>query len=127
MPRRSPADGGFVTPAFLGAVGLTMVLLVIAANALAVHYAGGVMQAAVEEGARQGVAAGTAACAARAQAIVDNGLGAMADQVGSVDCVVAAEGTAVSLSAVFQPWVPGLPAQEVAVRARAASRPASVP
>ena len=124
MPSPSPADGGFVTPAFVVAVGLTMVLLVIAANALAVHYAAGVMQAAVEEGARQGVAAGPAACTTRAQSVLEAGLGVMVEGVAPVACAVSGDGATVTLTAAFQPWLAGLPVQHVEVRARVAARSA---
>jgi hypothetical protein len=113
-------ERGFVTPAVLLAVGFTLVLLVMAAQLLAVHYARGVLQAAVEEGARQGVAAGVAACQDRVTSLVD-GLGAMGDGIGPVDCQVQDSGAAVRLTATFDGWLPGTPAQQAEVVGRAAT------
>jgi hypothetical protein len=122
--RRGRGDSGFITPAFIGVVGLTMVMLVMAANLLVVHYAGGVLQASVEEGARQGVAAGAAACAVRAQSVIDGGLGVMAADVGPVACTVQAEGASAAVSAHLQPWLPMLPVHAIEVRSSAATRSA---
>lgn len=120
----SRSQAGFVTPAFVAAIGLTLVLLVMVANLLVVHYARGVMQTAVEEAARQGVAAGVAACEVRATSVVQGGLGAMAADVDAVACSVGADGAVVTLSATFAAWLPALPAQTVDVRAQAMTRPA---
>ncbi len=99
---------------------MTMVLLVMFTNVLAVHYARGVMQAAAEEGARQGLALGTvAACDQRARAVVDTGLGAMADGISTVSCGVDGDGVSASLTAAFPPWIPLLPTQTATVQARA--------
>lgn len=122
--RPNPAAPGFVTPAFVATVGLTLVLLVMVANVLAVHHARGVLQAAVEEGARQAIAAGAPACLARVQAVVA-GLGAMGEGVGAPYCQVGPEGAQVTLSASFPPWLPALPTQTVEVRGQAATRPAT--
>lgn len=127
MTRRpGSASDGFVTPAFVASVGLTLVLLVMAANLLAVHHVRGVLQSAVEEGARQAVAAGGAACLARVQSVVE-GLGVMGEGVGAPDCQVGPEGAAVTVSASFAPWLPVLPTQTVHVRGQAATRPAVAP
>ncbi|WP_370324659.1 hypothetical protein [Euzebya sp.] len=116
---------GYVTPAFIATVGLTLLLLVAAANLLAVHYARGVMQAAVEEGARQGAATGAAAaCAVRVEAVLD-GLGALGDGIGAVECAVAPAATTAALTGVFEPWVPLVPTQSVEVDARVAQPAAS--
>ena len=116
-------DGGFVTPAFVAVAGLTLVLLVLAAQVLLVHHARGVLQSAVEEGARQGVAAGVAACQVRATSVIDR-LGALGDGVGPVACAVGPDGAQVAVSATFTGWLPGFPAQQVDVVGRAAARPA---
>lgn len=112
-------DRGFVTLTFVGTVGLTLVLLVMFTNLLAVHYARGVMQSAVEEGARQGLAVGTRdACQRRARAVIDTGLGAMAEGMAPVSCAVDIKGATASLTGTFTPWLPLLPAQVAAVQAR---------
>ncbi|MGI9016318.1 MAG: hypothetical protein ACR2HR_04300 [Euzebya sp.] len=111
-------EEGYVTPAFVGAVGLTMVLLVMFANVLVIHYARGVMQAAIEEGARQGTAVGSAEfCVQRASDVVTRGLGAMAASVDQAGCTVAPGQTLASMQATFRPWLPVLPTQTVSVRA----------
>jgi hypothetical protein len=108
-----------VTPAFVGCVGLSMILLVVVANAYVVHYARGVMQAAVEEGGRQGVALGdVGACLDRVVAVVRSGLGTMADEVGDPGCTLGPDGAVVSLHASFDQWLPGLPPRVTEVRAQ---------
>lgn len=116
-------DGGYVTPAFVAVAGLTLVLLVLAAQVLLVHHARGVLRSAVEEGARQGVAAGVPACQQRATSVIDR-LGALGDGVGPVTCAIGPDGAAVAVSATFTGWLPGFPAQQVQVVGRAATRPA---
>lgn len=111
-------DEGFVTTSFVVAFGLTMVLLLAVANVLTVRYAEGVMQAAVEEGIRQGLAVGTAAaCQTRAAAVVQAGLGMMADQVDAVACLVTADGAQAALTATFGGWLPLVPDWSTAVAA----------
>jgi hypothetical protein len=114
-----------VTPAFVACVGLTLLLLVMAANALVVHYARGVLQGAVEEGARQAVAAGDpAACAQRVTAAVVQGLGSMADEVAAPACTLDPLGATASARATFAGWLPGAPATDVQVTASATGRSA---
>lgn len=117
-PRGRPADDGYVTPAFVVCVGLTLVVLVMAANLYVLHYARGVLQAAVEEGVRQGLAAGDAGlCGARADAAVRDGLGVMADQVTPATCTVGSGRVTASVDAAFRPWLPGVPAWPASAQA----------
>jgi hypothetical protein len=103
-------DAGHVTPAFVACVGLTVLLLAMATNLYAVHYARGVLQGAVEEGARQGVAdADAARCAERVDAAVRGGLGSLARQVEPSTCTVTGAGAVATVQARFTPWVPGVP------------------
>lgn len=118
-------DRGHVTPAFVAVTGLTLVLLVLVAQVLLIHHARGVLQSAVEEGARQGVAAGVPACQLRATSVIDR-LGALGDGVGPVTCAVGPDGAEVAVSATFTGWLPGFPVQQVDVVGRAATRPAGV-
>lgn len=111
-------SGGFVTIPFVAAAGLTLVLLVVFTNVLSVHYARGVMQAAVEEGARQGVATGSAAaCRQRVSAVVGGGLGAMAEGIAPAGCAVGADATSASLTGTFPPWLPVMATQTITVAA----------
>ncbi len=112
-------DRGYVTPAFVGVVGLTMVLLVMVANLYVAHYARGVLQAAVEEGARQALAVGDPqACRARVEDVVRSGLGTMAADVGPPSCTLTPGGATATVQATFRAWLPGVPVQPTAVTAR---------
>ncbi len=118
-------EAGYVTPSFVGVVGLTMLLLVLVANVLLVRYAEGVMQAAVEAGARRGVATGSAEeCVGRVQQVLDSGLGALASTTGTPACGLGPEGAVAQVDAVLAGWVPLVPDQPASATARAAVRPA---
>ncbi|MEE8600372.1 hypothetical protein [Euzebya tangerina] len=114
--RSISGEAGYITPAFIAMVGLTMTLLSVFANALVVHYATGVLQSAAEEGARQAVAARSEAiCVARIDAAIGAGLGGMADSVSEVGCSLGPGGAVARVTAAFTPWVPGLPERRVEV------------
>ena len=114
-------DVGYVTPAFVACVGLTMVLLVMAANAYVVHYARGVLQSAVEEGARQGAAVDDAvACTNRIRDVVGSGLGTMSDQVDPPSCLRGPQGWLATVDATFDGWLPGMPSTATHARASVA-------
>lgn len=110
-PAPSTDQGGYVTPAFVAASGLTLVLLVILADLLLLHYAQGVLHAAAEQAAREGAATGSvAACEARASFVVDSGLGRLGDGVDPPVCAIGPDGVTVELEANLQGWTPLVPA-----------------
>lgn len=114
----SAADRGHVTPAFVGVVGMTMVLLALLANVLFVRYAEGVLHVAAEAGLRRGLAVADAAeCVLRAEQALDAGLGPMAAQVDTPTCTLDAVGGQVSIQARFVGWMPLVGDRDVAVRA----------
>lgn len=108
--RGKDGDGGYVTPAFVATTGFTMLLLVVVANLLVLRYADGILQTAVEEGVRQGVATGDpTSCTARAASVVAHGLGPMASAVAPATCSVAPDGAAAEVHATFAGWLPIVP------------------
>lgn len=116
---------GFVTPAFVGVVGLTMVLLVVVANVLVVRWGEGALQAGVEAGARRAVATGSAdECIARVQQAWDGTVGSLATQVTPPVCVLGPEGVEVTTEARFDGWVPLVGSHSSTATARAARAPA---
>ena len=116
---RAPRDTGYVTPAFVATVGCTMILLVTVANLLVLRYADGILQSAVEEGVRQGLATGEAAsCAARAAEVVEAGLGPMTAGVAPAVCTIAADGATAGVTATFPGWLPLVPTHDTAATAR---------
>ena len=113
-------ERGAVTAPFVATVALTLLLVVLVANVLVVRYAEGVVQAAVEVGARHGLATGSAAaCEARIDDAVRGGLGAMSLQVGPPVCTLGGDGVTARLEAGFAGWLPAVGDHTTSVRATA--------
>lgn len=111
-----------MTPTFVATVGMTMLLLAVVANLLVMRYADGVLQAAVEEGVRQGLAAASeGSCVTRIDEVVHAGLGPMADQVDPARCVVTTSGAHASVAATFAGWLPVVPDHRAQVTASSAN------
>lgn len=111
-----------MTAAFVATTGFTMLLLVVVANLLVLRYADGILQAAVEEGVRQGVATGDpVSCAARVGSVVADGLGPMASDAAPATCTVAPEGAAAEVHATFGGWLPLVPTHVTSATAHSAA------
>lgn len=112
MSDRLRDDTGLVSTVAVATVGLTLLLLVAAGHLLLMSYVAGVAQAAVEEGARQGAAVGSAsACRARAEAALADGIGGLLLRgVGPVECAVTAGEVRARVELAVASWLPGLPA-----------------
>ncbi len=112
MSDRLRDDIGLVSTVAVAPVWLTLLLLDDAGPLLLRSYVSGVAQAAVEEGARQGAAVGSAsACRARAEAALADGIGGLLLRgVGPVECAVTAGEVRARVELAVTSWLPGLPA-----------------
>lgn len=91
------------------AVGMSFVMLVVAANLIVFVYARGVVRAAVDEGARVGsrVGAGIEDCEDRAGGVLDDLLGGALRNAVTISCSVEASGElAAHADARLPSWIP---------------------
>jgi hypothetical protein len=108
--RRASDEHGLATIQYVFAVGISFVLLVLVANLLVDLYARAAVRDALEEGTRAAVPldASPAACAARAQAVLDGLLrGPIGDGV-RVKCDVALGVVVATADVRLRSWLPGL-------------------
>src|SRR5690349_20783270 len=107
-------ERGFVTIEYLLAVGLSMVVLVVIANAVVFEYGHGVVRAAVDQGVREGARTptGVAACQAAAQQVIDDLLGGRSGPMGSgvsITCTRTGTRVAATARARFRAWLRPIP------------------
>ncbi|CAN5509584.1 hypothetical protein BH23ACT7_BH23ACT7_12650 [soil metagenome] len=121
-------EDGFLTPQFVVAVGLSLILLVLLANLIVMQYGRGVVRAALDEGARRGsrVSADPAGeCAARARDVLADLLdGPMGLGVAPIACTDTGDRLVARTTVTFLGWLPGAPdwsfdAEASAVKERA--------
>jgi hypothetical protein len=98
-------------PAYVYAVGVSLVFFVLLVQFVAWQYGRGVVRAALDEAARVGAAtdAGPADCQARAAAVLDDLLGgALGDEV-TVACDETATQMVAGADVTFRAWLPVSP------------------
>ncbi|MEX1287403.1 MAG: hypothetical protein AB1Z57_05650 [Acidimicrobiia bacterium] len=124
-PGHRLSDGGLASVQFVIAAALALLATVWLADALVVRYAQGVMGVAAREGARAASVASDPgpACREEAAAWLADGLGgSMGDRV-TVACRGRAGIVEVTVSGVFDAWMPGVPDWSVRRVATAALEP----
>lgn len=120
--RDAPADGGFATVSFVAAVATSLVAFAAVANLLVLAYARGAARVALDEGARAGARADSAAveCTRRAEAALDDLLGGSLRAAWSdVRCSVTDEQVIASVQGQLSAWAPGVPDWRIIERAAA--------
>lgn len=123
MPRH---DAGYVTVGFLGTAALTLAGLVVVTNLLMVRYTEGVLHAAVESGARQALAAGSAqACTQRVSQYLQESLGSIVASAPPPVCVLTSSGASARIEARLRGWLPLVPPRTAVATATAAGRSAA--
>jgi hypothetical protein len=123
--RAAHRAAGFVTTQFVLAVALSLLLFVIACNAIVYQYARGVVRSALDEGVRSGSrATGSAgACQAAAEAVRHSLLGGPIGAHVGLRCAVV-DGQVRATAAGYLPsWLPGVPDWPIDLRASAVDEP----
>jgi hypothetical protein len=124
---RGPAHraGGFVTTQFVLAVALSLLLFVIACNAIVYQYARGVVRSALDEGVRSGSrASGSAgACQAAAEAVRRSLLGGPIGAHVELRCAVVDGQVRANAAGYLPSWLPGVPDWPIDLRASAVDEP----
>ena len=124
---RRPAHraGGFVTTQFVLAVALSLLLFVVACNAVVYQYARGVVRSALDEGVRSGSrATGSAgACQAAAEAVRRSLLGGPIGAHVELRCAVVDGQVRANAAGYLPSWLPGVPDWPIDLRASAVDEP----
>jgi hypothetical protein len=117
--------GGFVTTQFVLAVALSLLLFVVACNAIVYQYARGVVRSALDEGVRSGSrATGSAgACQAAAEAVRRSLLGGPIGAHVELRCAVVDGQVRASAAGYLPSWLPGVPDWPIDLRASAVDEP----
>lgn len=128
VPAADPAgEQGATAAVYVAAVGMSMVVFVLAVNVVVNVYARGVVRGALDEGVRAG--AHSAAAAAECQQVVDEFLddllgGPQGEGVTAV-CGETPEAVTATADVTFPGWLPGVPDFTFELAARAAKYPAA--
>lgn len=122
---RSCDDGGFATPQFLVAVGLSLLLLASFANVLVQQYALAAVRAALDEGARAGslADAGAAHCTRRANEAADGLLGGSYRRGVRLACTLEGGRVHARARVRLRGWAPLVPDLAVDLRAEQVAEP----
>lgn len=97
------------TISYVMAAGLAMMVFSSLANLIVVQYASGVVQAALDEGVREGSTAGVARCQARAEEFLDSALSGTYGDGVVVSCLDEGSFVAATASATFHGYAPFVP------------------
>lgn len=110
-----------VVPAYLLAVGISLVFFVLLVQFVVWQYGRGVVRAALDEAARSGApaAAGPAECQARAAAVLADLLGGAMGEEVSVRCAENDTTVLAEADVVFRAWLPVSPDWDFSVAASA--------
>lgn len=110
---------GFLTIQFVLVVGLTLLLLAMAANLIAWQYGRGVVRAALDEGARAGahLPADVGTCEERARAAVRDLLGGAMGEAVHIRCWIEADTVVAEADVTFASWVDPIPDWRFTTRA----------
>jgi hypothetical protein len=116
---------GFVTTQFVLAVALSLLLFVMACNAIVYQYARGVLRSALDEGVRSGTRAtgSTGACEAAAEAVRRGLLGGPIGGHVELRCAVVNGQVRASAAGYLPSWLPGVPDWPIDLRASAVDEP----
>lgn len=109
--RRARAEDGFLTPQFVVAVALSLVLLTTIANLILFQYGRGVVRAAVDEGVRRAsrVEIPVAECEHRANEVVRDLLGGAMGAGVTLRCSDAGDVVVAEAVVTFEGWAPLVP------------------
>jgi hypothetical protein len=127
LTRRLDDELGSAAPAYVFAVGLSLIFFVLLVQFVVWQYGRGVVRAALDEGARVGAPAeaGLADCESRAVAVLADLLGgAMGDEV-AVRCTQAGSQVVAEATVTFRAWLP--PSPDWSFRVAATARKESLP
>ena len=120
-------EAGSAVPAYVFAVGLSLIFFVLLVQFVVWQYGRGVVRAALDEGARVGAPAeaGPGDCEERALDVLTDLLGgAMGDEV-SVRCAQAGNQVVAEATVTFRAWLP--PSPDWSFRVAASARKESLP
>ncbi|MDQ3569794.1 MAG: hypothetical protein M3396_04070 [Actinomycetota bacterium] len=107
VERRAAGEVGSAAPAYVLAVGLSLIFFVLLVQFVVWQYGRGVVRSALDEGARVGspAQAGPADCEARARAVVADLMGgAMGDEV-RIRCTETATQVLAEATVTFRAWL----------------------
>ncbi len=110
-PRRARDESGQVVPAYVFALGISLIFFVLLVQFVAWQYGRGVVRASLDEAARVGATAdaGPAECEARAADVLDDLLGgALGDEV-TVRCYETPTQLIAEAEVTFRAWLPPSP------------------
>ena len=97
------------TISYVMAAAMAMVMFSSLANLIVVQYASGVVQAALDEGVRDGSSAGALRCEATAEEFLDSALGGVYGDGVVVSCRGQGRFMVASASATFRGYAPLVP------------------
>lgn len=108
---RPSVDGGFATPQFMLAAGLSLVFFVLLANFVVFQYGRGVVRGALDEGVRAAAPAGAgeADCLRAFDAMAGNLLGGPLGEEVTRSCTVVGELVEARATVTFRGWLPLVP------------------
>ncbi len=108
---RPSADGGFATPQFMLAAGLSLVFFVLLANFVVFQYGRGVVRGALDEGVRAAAPAGAgeADCLHAFDAMAGNLLGGPLGEEVTRTCTVVGDLVEARATVTFRGWLPLVP------------------
>ncbi len=109
--RRAAGESGQVVPAYLVAVGISLLFFVLLVQFVVWQYGRGAVRAALDEAARAGapVDADAGDCERRAAAVLDDLLGGALGREVRVSCRETPTQVLVSADVVFRSWLPPSP------------------
>ncbi len=125
--RRATGEAGAAAPAYVFAVGLSLIFFVLLVQFVAWQYGRGVVRSALDEGARVGAPAqaGPAECEARARDVLADLLGGpMGDEI-TVRCTQTPTQMLAEANVTFRAWLQ--PSPDWSFRVAAGARKESLP
>jgi hypothetical protein len=125
VPGPASRERGFVTTQFVLAVALSLLLFVMACNAIVYQYARGVVRSALDEGVRSGSRAtgSTGACEAAAEAVRRSLLGGPVGAHVELRCAIVDGQVRADAAGYLPSWLPGVPDWPIDLRASAVDEP----
>ncbi len=124
---RAAGEAGSTAPAYVFAVGLSLIFFVLLVQFAVWQYGRGVVRSALDEGARLGAPAeaGPADCEERARAVVSDLMGgAMGNEV-SIRCTETATQVLAEATVTFRAWL--RPSPDWSFKVAASARKESLP
>lgn len=123
------SEHGFSTPQWVMMVALAMLFLTMILNLVAIQYALGAVQTAVDDAARRGSAldGSIGLCVSDANRTLRGDSGLLTGRMGnglSIRCAVSGDEMVATATGAFEWWVAGLPAFDFTVEGRSVLEPA---